>query len=221
MSGILGVLLGDNAAAAGGGSPAYVYRGDSGDLGASSPATFSGVSLGTASADRFVVVCLIGFAAGATYGTTLTVDGSVTLNRDVFYNAAGSLRAEAFYSGVVSSGSGTHTIAATTSGESDFVMHVWTMTGASFAFRHSASSTDTAHPTTISVTAGDFMFGGFTAANADHAWNTGSTQASFADHPDSTFGGFIGSDWTISATNASFNIVPNSNSNGFTAATYS
>jgi hypothetical protein len=189
------------AAGGGGGGAAYVYKGSTAGLS-------STLDIGTASSDRFVIVGVSGESIGATYGTTATVAG-VTLNRDAFYNQSGAGRAVLFYSGLVTSGNGSQSIVITRTGETGSHLHIWTVTGnASIAFRQTASNSSGGAPSSISVTGGDFMFGVSSVGGASPNTWTSSTQASFADHPDSAFGGFGGSDWTIASTNASFSAQP-------------
>jgi hypothetical protein len=199
------------SAGGGGGSPAFLYKGNT-------PGNAS-LDIGTASAGRFIVVGALGDNSGATYPSTMTVAG-VTINRDAFFNNTNTGRATAFYSGIVATGSGSQALSMSPTGEVDFWMHVWVLTGATFAFQQTASNIDNSHGSTISVTAGQFMFGLSSRGGASPSTWTNSTQSSGADHADVTFGGFGGSDWTISGTNASFNARPDT-SFDWLVATYS
>jgi hypothetical protein len=193
------------AAGAGGGAAAaaYSYRGSSdGSSGGVAVDTVNyTIDIGTASADRLIVVAT--GVQGAKALTGLTVAGT-PLTIDV-QNAG---QQSAIASGLVTSGSGSQTISATWTGSGFNVrkIMVWAVTGLQSNTVRATGSGATAN-TSISVTATDFLF-----ATTWNVAGTGSNFGASTESPaasrflsDGTFT-ISSADWTILATNASFNI---------------
>jgi hypothetical protein len=206
-----------NAALSGAAPPAvgppYVFR-NVASTSASGAVFSTSIDIGTASADRLVVVATA--TQNAVAVSTVVVHG-VTLTADV-NSAAGA----AIFSGLVTSGSGPQTVTVTWA-SGTFNMRgfsLWTVTGlSSNVVKQTGSGTTSA---TINVTAGDLMFSSAEFSSAGTASWSISTQV-----PAATHGMFVanpggtGADWTIASTNASFSVNPNiGNLNATVAATY-
>lgn len=187
--------------------------------GSATQAQFTGINLGPASPDRLVGVCL-SHQKGSTL-TSVTVDGTVTLTKDV---GAIQDNNSFVYSGLVPSGSGTHTIEVNNSAGAAFNnrdIAVFTFTGLnSNTVKHTAANPSSAS-LTINVSAGDFLLASCDT-NSGAGTFAGSTQSPDAARfvPGAPAGG-LSADWTIAATNASFTVNQALGSNpGFCAATY-
>lgn len=187
----------------GGAAAAYTYKGssDGGSGGVASDTVSYTIDIGTASADRLIVVAtgiqgnhvLTGVTVA---GTPLTIDVQNAGNQ------------AAIASGLVIAGSGNQTVSCTWTGSGFNVrmIMVWAVTGLSSNTVRATGSGATAN-TAISVTATDFLFS--TAWNGTSGGSNfnASTQAPAASRllTDGTFA-ISSADWTIISTNASFNI---------------
>ena len=197
-------------------SKAYTYRGSGVDSGGPNDATFS-IDIGTASADRLVIVAV--WVSTATTVTSVVVNG-VTLTADI--SAVNTYRV-AIYSALVTTGSGPQNVVVTFGSASfqEKCAAVWTATGlASNLVKNTLqSTTGSGSVGTINVTAGDFLFVGNRTVAGSTAWTT-STEA-----PDGTRNvatNATPADWQIDATNAAFSIVASSGTNNqMVAASYS
>jgi hypothetical protein len=204
------LLLRQMPAATGGGGAVFTFKGQDGT---NSAGTFTSttVDLGTASADRRVIIATTAPNGGL---SGCTVNG-VTLLQDVQANPAGNPQT-VIYSGVVNTGSGAATIVITSAaGLVQFL--AWTGTGGSSALVKHTSTSGTGAPSSISIAvdAGDFLivadpFSGFTYA--------GSTETPTATRTETNTTGHVGAgEWnTIISTNAAFSI--NAGSADFMAA---
>lgn len=213
------IVSGKPAAA---GPPVFTFRGvDNTNTGASA-FTSTTINIGTATADRFVIVGTLDQNAVGVSG--ITVNG-VSLVPDTQRFTAGNPGAY-IYSGLVGTtgGTGVATIVVNYVGSSAFTertMIVWTGTGLSHTA--GAATTVTGSPSNtlnISVQAGDFMI---VATPFGYTYG-GSTQAptTIRSEPSSTsvYTQF-GPEWnTITSTNASFAITVNVGGLGLCAATY-
>lgn len=178
----------------------YTYVGSISSPGDPSLVISGSIDIGTAASDRLVIV-------GATLGnsnvaiTGVTVNGvSLSLVDRDLTNVAGAAE---LWSGLVTSGSGSQTVAVTWGSGVGFlerVIAVWTATGL---------SSDTAKQTAvneanISVDAGDFLFAiGVSTFSNDLSFSTFSQAPT--EHSVDT-GGFetVAGDETVVSTNASF-----------------
>jgi len=192
------------------GAPAgYSFRGV-GQSSASGSVTNFSIDIGTASADRLVVVG-VGFqgVAGITSVIVDPAGANVTLAQDAI-NASGNT--STLYSGLVTSGAGAKNIEVTLVSGSFLIraVSVWTLTGLSSNLKKQ-SSAFAGTTGNINVAAGDFLF-----AMAHHVGGTvtfsGSTEAPAAAHNTGNATDDA-ADWTVVATNASFALVPGSSSN--------
>jgi hypothetical protein len=166
-------------------------------------ATFTTIDIGTAAADRYVIVAIWNQNARAIDSVTV---GGVSLAEDVENT---STRGLSIFSGLVTTGSGVQNIVAAASAGGifeDVTIFCWTGTGladTTGAVQTANASATTS--TTISVTAGDFLI----ALLRITANNSGSTET-----PTSRTQAGIGTsivahifEWnTVASTNASFTI---------------
>lgn len=134
-------------------TPAYTYRGEFTDSGASTVATYS-VNIGTASADRLVIVAVA--IQNAPVITSLVVNG-VTLNQDVLIAVGADI---GIFSGLVVAGSGAQNIVLTcvSAGFLERDIFVWTATGLSSNLVKNTMSYSANTNGTINITSGDFLF---------------------------------------------------------------
>lgn len=183
---------------AGGSPPAYVFRG-SNNTNSSSATQSASIDIGTAAADRLVIVFVD--SQNAPTVTSVVVNG-VTLTQRAFDNTNATA---GIFDGIVSAGNGAQTVTVTWSvgGFLDRDFCVWTATGLTTGFiTATANPGDTA---TTSVQSGDLVFAGArTGVIGD--WST-SDEAPFSIHTLGTNG--TAADWTISSTDASFVVRPN------------
>jgi hypothetical protein len=190
-------------AAAGGGGATATFRGTATDNINNATRTYS-INIGTASADRLVVV---GVGAANAAPTAVTVAG-VTMTADV---VAGAGPAAGMYSALVTSGSGAQNVVVTGMGAfTECGVSVWTCTGlSSNLVKHTGSINGSNGVFSINVTAADFLFATCEGASASASYAS-STQAPTAAHVVDTFGPFISSaDWiSIASTNAAFSVNP-------------
>lgn len=202
---------GSGGAASGGAAAAYLYRGSGTDSGGTNDATFS-IDIGTASADRLVIVgCTVG---NNTTITSVVVNG-VTLTADI--SAVNAYRV-AIYSGLVTTGSGAQNVVITWASASfqEKNAFVWTATGlASNLVKQTVSFTTSAG--SINVAAGDFLFavGRSVALFPDFATSTEAPDAARQIGLHSA-----GADWQVNATNAAFSVDPGVSNNQQVAASY-
>lgn len=182
------------------------------------------VDIGTASADRLVIV---GVGAQNTPTlTSVTVNG-VTLTQDVILASGGTA---AIYSGLVTSGSGVQSVVANWVAAGFFNKYIWvaTATGLASNLKRQTTSYATVGSVgtgTISVTATDFMFVSQYISGSNSVPTLGtSTVAPDHTNPVVITGNVYGieADWTILSTNASFGITTTgtSTSGPAVAATY-
>jgi hypothetical protein len=161
------------------------------------------IAIGTASADRLVVVATNNNGGDAM--TSVVVNG-VTLTAD----QNGATDGVSIFSGLVASGSGPQTVTVTWASGSFQIrgFALWTVTGLSSNLANQKTSF-TAASGTISVTAGDLMFAIARGSGSNPSWST-STQIPAAVNscygPSPTGGA---ADWTMASTNASFSVAPN------------
>jgi hypothetical protein len=196
----------------------YTFRSQQNVVDSGSGINDISVDLGTASADRLVVVAFGVSTSAATLGVTCN---SVTLTQDV--NQSTTNYEVAFFSGVVPTGSGVQTIHTTNS--STFRIHyytVWTLTRlASNLVRHTGGWDGGVGSTgTINVTAGDFLFAQTVANTGGTSSYSGSTQAAAATHSQTNTQVSFSADWTIVASNAAFTIQQNASGATTAMATY-
>lgn len=188
------LILRRNVPPVGGGGPAFTFQ-NSANTGISGSALTASIDIGAAQADRLIVV---GASTGAISLVTSVVVNGVTLNADVNSNTQ-----IAVFSGIVASGSGSQTVTVTwASGNfNDRSFGLWRVTGlSSNLVKQTATSTGTTG--TISVTAGDLMFGVAIGTSGTPTWAS-STEAPFATHLLNA-GGQGSAEWTIVGTNAAF-----------------
>jgi|SRR6516164_3867808 hypothetical protein len=201
--------IGGKAAAIGG--PPYTYQNSfSTGSGVSGDTISTTIDIGTAQADRLIVV--VTASQNSKVLTTVVVNG-VTLTNDIVGNGA------AISSGLVTAGSGPQTVNATWTGSgfNQRGFSVFRLTGLS------SNTVKNTTSTTISVTGGDLMFSGAYGTGA-----SGGTWASSTQAPAAFRDMFLGAslwlssaDWTIAATNASFTLnVTGPGSAAQVAATY-
>lgn len=214
--GNFGKLGAPSGAGSGGAAPggpaaaAYLYRGSGTTSSGNNDATFS-IDIGTASADRLVIV---GCTVGNNTTITSVVVAGVTLTADI--SAVNNYRV-AIYSGVVNAGDGAQNVVITWASAAfqEKNAFVWTATGlASNLKKQTTSYVGTTG--SINVTAGDFMFVVGRDTSTAPVWTT-STEAPAASRNVATLN--TGADWTILATNAAFAINSGS-ANQVVAATY-
>lgn len=194
---------------------AYVFRGSFFD---NPPATSisSSIDIGTASADRLVIV---GCCDQNAHALTSVVVNGVTLNIDIDNTAGGGA---AIASGLVPSGSGSQTVTVTWAGSGfeERFFTVWTATGlSSNVVKHTAAGID---PISIAVDAGDFLFSLSMAFSGAYDWDA-STQAPTRTASIAGAGsGFFqyNADWLIAATNPAFSIDESAGAIQTTAASY-
>jgi hypothetical protein len=177
-------------------------------------ATFT-VDIGTASADRLVVI-----ASAHQKGDTLTsvkVNG-VTLTRDAD-GFSGTTRA-CIFSGLVTSGSGSVTVEVNNSSGATFTSRsvvVWTLTGlSSNLVKQTVASATNVSSVSIDVTAGDFLFASKYFSGGTPTYS-GSTQAVDALR---SIGVQRAGEWLVASTNAAFSVVPGGNNTATSAVTY-
>lgn len=178
-------------------SPAYTFRGTNFTNGSTSVQTAS-IDIGTASADRLVIVAI---QYQNTPVVTSVTANAVTLNLDIVKTTNPSA---AIYSGLVTSGSGPQNIVVNyvSAGFSNRGLTVWTATGLSSNVVKNTASSANAN-ISINITAGDFLFASTYQATA--TWNySASTDTATATHTsDAT--NFSG-DWTTLTTSATYTI---------------
>ncbi len=188
--------------------------------GSATVATFSSIDLGADAVDRLVVVSM-----ALQKGTTLTsvvVDAAganVTLTKDV-----GTLAdSNAFiYSGLVPTGSGTHTITITHSGSAGFTRRdivVHTLTGLNSTTPKQTASGSSVTSIPIDVDGGDFLFAmdWLSVGTGDYS---GSTQAPDGARIVGALAGGAQADWRITVGNAAFAVTPGGTNPSLVAASY-
>lgn len=199
--------------------PVVTYRGN-GQAGGSGNTTDFTIDIGTASADRLIVVTA---AWQNTNGiTSIIVDpagANVTLTQDVI-NEAGS--SAAVYSGLVTSGSGSKTIRMTlvSGGFLNRGIAVWTITTlVSNTKKQSGSSALSSGNFNISAQEGDVMFAAlYNDPNGSTRTYSTSSEAPTAlrtSHANNQF-----AEWAITADNSSFNVTPGATGNTNAAVIY-
>lgn len=189
------------AAAAAVGGPAYVYRA-SYSYGDSSTSNTTSVNIGTASADRLIVVGVTCQGSGT---PTVTVNG-VTLTQIVI-NATNQA---AIFAGLVTSGSGSQNIVVNWTGSAfqGRGVSVWTITGLSSNSAKQSGSTNSSASGTINISAGDFLFAVGISLSSVEVF-TGSTETPVREDnltTDATFY-FTSADWSTLTTNASWSVT--------------
>jgi hypothetical protein len=191
-------------AIAGGGSPTFTFLGSEGKEFSNTTATFTTIDIGSASADRFIIVVIgrqngVAVTGVTVAGVSLAQDTSQTPGRGIY-----------IWSGLVTTGSGVQNVVVSTGSNDSFAdCSIFCWSGTGMANTSGASATGgnaNASSATISVTAGDFMVAGFPFACS----NSGSTQApTTARTATGTASGQVTQsfDWnTIVSTNASFSV---------------
>lgn len=197
-------------------TPAYVFKACGTANGVGDSITIS-VDIGTASADRLIVV---GSGSQNTPSFTSMVANGITLNTDV--NVAGTASRITLSSGLVTSGSGAQNIVGTWASSGFFIrsLCVWTLTGLnSNLIKNSGSNTGSNGTASINVTAGDFMFAFASSGGVATPDFSTSTEAPVASHSVGVGIVMTGADWTIVSTNASFSVI-GTNTNSIVAGTY-
>ena len=185
-------------AAGGGGGPAYTFRGTASDLTGTANPSYS-IDIGTASADRLIIVGFI--CAGSAGAASVTVNGT---GLTLAVSAAPAAVAEVWY-GLVTSGSGTQTVQV--NGASNFFERdiiVWAATGlSSNVVKQTASDNGTQN---INVSASDFLFAiNYTTGTPSNFDYSSSTESPTGIH---TTAQSFGGDWTVISTNAAFSVAP-------------
>lgn len=177
-------------------SPAYTFRNTNFTSGSTSAQTAS-IDIGTASADRLVIVAI---QYQNTPVVTSVTANSVTLNLDI---AKTTNPSSAIYSGLVTTGSGPQNIVVNyvSAGFTARGLAVWTATGlSSTVVKNTASSAN--QNMSINITAGDFLFASTYIVGA--ASYSSSTDAPTATHTSDATN--LSGDWTTVTTSATFTI---------------
>jgi hypothetical protein len=203
----------NSSIAAGGGGPAYSFRSAAQYAGTAPLAQTFTQDIGTASADRVVVVGMSGFYPQSGGITSVTVNG-VTLTQDAFDNRSAGGPHAAIFSGPVTSGSGSQNIVvtygSTPNGDAIGIV-VWALTGLGSNVHRTIGGASSNAVLSVAVMAGHLLF-------STSLINSGSvTYASSTETPTSN-GGAVhnansanqnwAADWTISSTNAAFSVNP-------------
>lgn len=198
------------------GGAAYTYRDTQISNASATNVTSFTVDIGTASADRLVIV-----GAGkqnASVAVSVTVNGTNLVKDAENIGTQGSI-----WSGLVSAGSGAVPIVVTwVAGVFDSRgVVVWTATGLSSNTVRTTGISDT-HPALISVTNTDFLFAvSLIAGTSGSTWSSSTVAPAAAHNANDGSFNMSGADWTIAATNASFSAETSSAGSVVTvAATY-
>lgn len=168
------------------------------------------IDIGTAAADRLVIVATACQAGSST--PTVTVNG-VTLTQQALFNDSGGFGASvAFFSGIVSSGSGPQTVLIDWSG-ANFTARgaaIWVANGLNttppkVSGTHRVNGDDV----TLNVAAGDFVFAYIITLSTTNF--DSSTDTPPAREDSAASGGFVFSsaDWTAGTTSASWHLNAN------------
>lgn len=179
----------------------FTYKGSETNASATNVSTFTTIDIGTAAADRVIIVAVTVQTAAA---ITSVAIGATNLTSDV--DSTDGTSREAIFSGLITAGSGVTNIVLTTVGGA-FVerdISVWTATGlTSNTVKHVGNNT-TGDNFTINVTAGDFLVAGF----CDFSTTTFSTSTAAPTGTRVTGSFSSTAEWNpIAATNASFTVT--------------
>lgn len=185
-----------------------------------SPGTSFSLDIGTAAADRNIIVCLAAFASDMPTATCTAA--GVSLTERISNGFAEGFVGCKIYSGLVTTGSGSQTIAFSAGPSNTCQVYVWSTTGLSSNTPKATGSNEYGVTTaaTIAVDAGDYLFAVIGRDGAINASWTGSTET--ITSRDATVGvGRIegrGGDLTVASTNASFSVDSTGDSNDQIAA---
>lgn len=176
-------------------SPVLTYKASATSSASTAAVTYS-IDIGTASADRLIIIAVDVQNGNAI--TSLTVNGTGLVN-DVIQNSA------SVWSGLVTTGSGVQNVVLTvTSGgflERD--IHLWTATGLNSNVVKNTGTVNTSNDGSINITSGDFLIA--------TVLSTLGTFSSSTQTPSNTYvvGGLNGraADWNpTTSTSATFNV---------------
>lgn len=199
-------------------SASYAYDGMTSQTGSSNPTT-SSINIGTAASNRTIIVNLV--ARGAPRTATVTAN-SVSLSSVLSYADTNSNTQAQWFTGTVSTGSGSQSIVVNYGGTpfAAYDVYAWTAYAltsntpvATSDYTVGGSSSGTGN---ISVTAGDFLFCAVASAASTNPLNfSSSTQTPSGTRGEDTASGFSSktADWTISATSGSFAVAVGATSN--------
>lgn len=198
---------------AAGGGAAFAFKGAIGNISSNNIVSGS-IDIGTASADRLVIVEVMCQTAGLSV-TSVVVNG-VTLTQDVVQNSVCTC---GIFSGLVTSGNGPQTVTVTFSGGA-FVtkeFYLYTATGlTSNVVKTTGSGTG---DTTITTAPGDFLFAvaGGVFSTSDWHLSTATLNPRYASGPPENG---LGGDLTVSF-NGTFHVFSNfAGGGGTVSATY-
>jgi hypothetical protein len=196
-----------------GGGAAFTFQGSGSNGNNSATRTFS-IDIGTASADRLVVVA-VGSQSGPPSGITAA---GVSLTQDV---VATNSQSVAIYSALVTSGSGAQNVVVSgVSAFNEVGVAVWVGTGLSSNTVKQTGFVQTGSNSaaSINVTAGDFVVA-ITGGSGGNSSFSGSTEAATVRNVDTTGPFFTSAEWLPAAsTNGSFAASPTTGSTFGTAA---
>ena len=213
LSGGVGGFPGPGTAHTATAGPTFTFR-NSASTTAAGAAISTSVDIGTASADRLIIV-------SAMYGTTGVAVTSITVNGTSLTADENGTLGVAIYSGLVTTGSGPQNVTVTWASGSfnNRGFALWTATGlnSNLVKQHTNFSTISG---TISVTAGDFMVGSFFSSGGTSTW-AGSTEAPTVRTVFSPSPSGQAPEWnTIASTNAAFSADHTGSAGNTALATY-